>query len=295
MKSLLASKLATLIQSPTYLSQWKRSWISGITSISISRVITSTINGSIFCLFVISDNGMLGREALVVIANLSRLMAEKMDEQILHVRGWVRYWISITLAISYSWIIHRDRLPSPLWYRETHWDLASGLGLAHSIAHQNDFAHKAKNDSIPPMQIHSTPPPPFIFAPHLQQHTVANSREIIRSKNKVNQCIKQGLDNNWAEKGSRKVTNMENNIVVLPLPIRTGSELKTTIFKIQNIQMKNEKSFFDKYSNYLIRQMSLKIDLGFKILKISTEKLLIIIYMDLISTWKGWIDCLYFY
>ena len=37
-----------------------------------------------FSLFVLSIYGMLGRESLVVLASLSQLMAEKMDEPILH-------------------------------------------------------------------------------------------------------------------------------------------------------------------------------------------------------------------
>ena len=40
-----------------------------------------------FSMFIISVDGMLGRESLVLLANLSRLMAVKMDESILHVQG----------------------------------------------------------------------------------------------------------------------------------------------------------------------------------------------------------------
>ena len=38
-----------------------------------------------FSPFIISVNVMLGREALVVLAQLSRIMAEKMDESISHI------------------------------------------------------------------------------------------------------------------------------------------------------------------------------------------------------------------
>ena len=38
-------------------------------------------------LIILSIDGMLGREALVVLADLSRLMAAKMDEPMSHVRG----------------------------------------------------------------------------------------------------------------------------------------------------------------------------------------------------------------
>ena len=39
-----------------------------------------------FSTFVLSVDGMLGREALVLLANLSQLIAAKMDEPILHVQ-----------------------------------------------------------------------------------------------------------------------------------------------------------------------------------------------------------------
>ena len=81
--------------------------------------------------FVISVNGFLGREALVVLANLSRLMAAKMDKPISHVRGWVNCQIKIAAARLYSQMIHIDQLPSPLRYREPYWDPASGLILEH--------------------------------------------------------------------------------------------------------------------------------------------------------------------
>ena len=37
-----------------------------------------------FSSFFISVDGMLGKEALVIVANLSQLMADKMDESISH-------------------------------------------------------------------------------------------------------------------------------------------------------------------------------------------------------------------
>ena len=52
--------------------------------------------------FILSDNGMLQRKALVILANLTRLMAEKMEEPILHVRVWVNGQTAITVARLYS-------------------------------------------------------------------------------------------------------------------------------------------------------------------------------------------------
>ena len=40
-----------------------------------------------FSLFDISVDGMLGKEDLVILFNLSRFMAAKTDESILHVQG----------------------------------------------------------------------------------------------------------------------------------------------------------------------------------------------------------------
>ena len=51
-----------------------------------------------FSTFVLSVDGMLEKEVLVVLASLSRLMAEKMDKPILHVRGWINGRIEIVVA-----------------------------------------------------------------------------------------------------------------------------------------------------------------------------------------------------
>ena len=42
---------------------------------------------------------MIGKEALVVLATLSRLMDAKIDEPILHITGWVNDQIKIVVAI----------------------------------------------------------------------------------------------------------------------------------------------------------------------------------------------------
>ena len=39
-------------------------------------------------IFFLSVDGMLGKEALVVLVNLSRIMAVKTEETIFHIRGW---------------------------------------------------------------------------------------------------------------------------------------------------------------------------------------------------------------
>ena len=54
---------------------------------------------------VLSVDGMLGMEALVILANLSQLMAAKMDEPILHVQVWINGQFEIAVARSYSRMI----------------------------------------------------------------------------------------------------------------------------------------------------------------------------------------------
>ena len=81
--------------------------------------------------FVLSIDGMLGREALVLLATLSRLMVAKIYKPILHVRGWINGRIIITVEISYPHIISGDRLTIHLQDRVPVWDSALGLGFAH--------------------------------------------------------------------------------------------------------------------------------------------------------------------
>ena len=75
-----------------------------------------------FLPFVLSGNGMLMREALVVLSKLSRVMAEKREEPLLQVRGWVNSQIAITVVRSDSRMIHIAELPIPLWERDPYWD-----------------------------------------------------------------------------------------------------------------------------------------------------------------------------
>ena len=67
-----------------------------------------------FSPFALSVDGMLGKEALVLLVNLSRLVAAKMEEPISYMRGWVNGRITIAVTISYSRMIRGARLPIPL-------------------------------------------------------------------------------------------------------------------------------------------------------------------------------------
>ena len=42
-------------------------------------------------------DGMMGKQALVILATLSRLVAEKMDKPFLHITGWVNGRIVIAV------------------------------------------------------------------------------------------------------------------------------------------------------------------------------------------------------
>ena len=66
-----------------------------------------------FSPFVLSVDGMLGMEALVLMSQLSQFMAEKMEEPLLQVQGWVNGQIVIDIARSYSQMIRGAGLTSP--------------------------------------------------------------------------------------------------------------------------------------------------------------------------------------
>ena len=57
-------------------------------------------------------------------------MAEKREEPISHVCGWVNGQIEIAVARSYYLMIRGAHLTSPLRDQDPYWDLGWGLGLA---------------------------------------------------------------------------------------------------------------------------------------------------------------------
>ena len=63
------------------------------------------------------------KEDKVVLATSGQLMAAKIYEPISHVKYWVTDLIAIAVSRSYSWLLHRAQVPSPLrtWdpYRPT--------------------------------------------------------------------------------------------------------------------------------------------------------------------------------
>ena len=83
-----------------------------------------------FSPFVLSVEGVLAREALDVLSQSSRVMAEKREEPLLQVQGWVNGRITIAVVRSYSRMIRGSWLPSPLREREMDWDTESGIGMS---------------------------------------------------------------------------------------------------------------------------------------------------------------------
>ena len=67
---------------------------------------------------------MFGKEALFVLANLSQIIAEKMEEPILHVPGLINGQISIAVVVLYS------HMTWGVLDRDPEWELGSGLELA---------------------------------------------------------------------------------------------------------------------------------------------------------------------
>ena len=72
---------------------------------------------------VLSVDVMLGREALVVLLQLSRVLLEKREKLPFQLQGWVNGKIILAVARTYSQIIRGAWLPSPLWDQEPGRDL----------------------------------------------------------------------------------------------------------------------------------------------------------------------------
>ena len=104
------------MQIPIGRNQWKSSWIVGIMKGKINTVSTSTSN--IFSPFVFQVDVILVKEELVVLINLSQLMAEKIEETISYVRGYFNRQIEIEVVRFYSCMIRGACLPSTSWYQE---------------------------------------------------------------------------------------------------------------------------------------------------------------------------------
>ena len=84
-----------------------------------------------FSLFSPSVDRMMGKESLVILSIVSRLMAAKMDGPNFHVKVWVNDRIVIAVARSYSRVLYGAQAPSSLRTRELDWASGPGLSSEH--------------------------------------------------------------------------------------------------------------------------------------------------------------------
>ena len=138
--------METRTLTPTRMNEWISSKFVGIIKGRIIAVIISTSNGYIFPFFI-SVDGMVGKEALVIINGLSRIVAEKMDDPISHICGWINGRIAISVARFYSQMIHGARLSSRLPDRNLDWNPELCLGMAQLFVCHNNFTHTYTYDS----------------------------------------------------------------------------------------------------------------------------------------------------
>ena len=80
--------------------------------------------------FVLSVNGMIVKETLFVIRNLSGLIEIKIEETLPQVHGWDNVQIALAVARFYFRMIRRARLPSTLQDRDPDRVPRLGLSLA---------------------------------------------------------------------------------------------------------------------------------------------------------------------
>ena len=83
-----------------------------------------------FLPFVLSVDGMSGKEAQDLIATFSWIVEVKIEEPIFNVKGWFNGLVTISVARSYPRTLQGSWIPIPLQTREPDWNSGSGLGLA---------------------------------------------------------------------------------------------------------------------------------------------------------------------
>ena len=143
---------------PKNISNWQSSWIGRKLSRKISMASTVTINANIYLhLFFMLMAYQVGKPWWYL-RNLSRIMAEKMEEPILHVGSWINCRIAIAVGKYYPRIC-RARFRSILQDRDPYWGPESGqhIKLHTSLALRS-------NPITPPHHPCYSPHPHPIFA-----------------------------------------------------------------------------------------------------------------------------------
>lgn len=82
-----------------------------------------------FVPFVVSTDGMLGREANNLIRRLAQKLAEKWSFPYSQVCGMVRARVSIAIARATHLCIRGSRIPASKMSRKVQWEDGAGLGL----------------------------------------------------------------------------------------------------------------------------------------------------------------------
>ena len=151
---------------------------------------------------------MLGKEALVVLYQLSRVMSEKREEPLFQVRWWVNVRITIAVAKSYSRMIRGARLPSPLQEQEPIWDPELGIGLQFKIYAQvtpcTTLQTPPSHTGIPPRRTTrgATHRIPYITGYRRKKHTFLRKNQGLDKK-----PVKQET---YQKRGIRDQDNMAN-------------------------------------------------------------------------------------
>ena len=85
-----------------------------------------------FIPFVVSADGLLGREASFLLQRLSALLAEKWDKPYSEVCGFVRARMSVAVVRATHLCLRGSRIPtSQIAFRHPQWEDQAGLGLFH--------------------------------------------------------------------------------------------------------------------------------------------------------------------
>ena len=82
-----------------------------------------------FVPFVVSTDGMLGREANNLIRRIALKLAEKWSFPYSQVCGMVRARVSIAIARATHLCIRGSRVPASKMSQKVQWDDGAGLGL----------------------------------------------------------------------------------------------------------------------------------------------------------------------